>query len=499
MPTVFPSIPVERWPDQARKSWSASSATHGWSNRYRKRIARAYGRLLAHAARPDLADGEVTDAVNAFNTDVEATLKLSSAITYAEELVYALLILHPNVDWTPLQARNRDRRAALRKVGVRAHPGQTERCRRRAGEHWSADQRQRLEQSEVRVSDRLRQRAKSSQWTPRSKRQPGSERPDSPVAKSTATWSSARRTAVFATWDRYQRIAAERGLASIPTPESLDAFVKAVVGKNPNISDISLADYVGRIYAACLCLYPDQNWAWLKHDWRSMVQLAQASKDKRAQFVPIDELYYFGIQLMHRALNLPRTVKAAILYRDGLFIALIALRPKRISNIMTLKVGATLMTDAGGIPETITFAKTKNGSSSTTPYPSQHLGSYHSVWWRQFRPLLLGNSSDHGDVWIGKNGTAITASQLWRQMRKRTQPEKPVGLGKAIGVHVVRTNYATSMAEQAVNDPTLLRLVPWMLDQRDPRSIEPYNLHARGMAAASELQRACQPDRINRN
>ena len=269
--------------------------------------------------------------------------------------------------------------------------------------------------------------------------------------------------------------------------------MKAVVGKNPNISDISLADYVGRIYAACLCFYPDQNWAWLKHDWRSMVQLAQVSRDKRAQFVPIDELYYFGIHLMHRALDLPRTVKAAILYRDGLFIALIALRPKRISNIVTLKVGATLLTDPGGIPETITFAKTKNGSSSTTPYPSQHLGQYHSVWWRHFRPLLLGNSSDHGDVWIGKNGTAITASQLWRQMRKRTEPEKPVGLGKAIGVHVVRTNYATSMAEQAVNDPTLIRLVPWMLDQRDPRSIEPYNLHARGMAAASELERACYP------
>ena len=107
MPTVYPSIPLERWPDQARKSWSASSATQGWSNRYRKRIARAYGRLLAHAGTPDLGKDEVTDAVDAFCSDVEATLKPSSATTYAEELAYALLILHPDVDWTWLQARNR--------------------------------------------------------------------------------------------------------------------------------------------------------------------------------------------------------------------------------------------------------------------------------------------------------------------------------------------------------------------------------------------------------
>jgi hypothetical protein len=197
---------------------------------------------------------------------------------------------------------------------------------------------------------------------------------------------------------------------------------------------------------------------------------------------------------MHRAFDMPRTVLAATLYRDGLFIALIALRPKRVSNIATLQVGVTLLMDASGMPETIAFPRTKNGSSSTTPYPSQHLGHYHQVWWRQFRPLLLGNSPDDGHVWLGKDGTAVKSGQLWRQTRKRTEPEPPVGLGKAIGVHLVRTIYATSMAEQAITDPRLLKLTPWMLDHRDPRSIEPYNLQARGMAAAAKLEQAYFPD-----
>jgi hypothetical protein len=183
------------------------------------------------------------------------------------------------------------------------------------------------------------------------------------------------------------------------------------------------------------------------------------------------------------------------MYRDGLFISLLALRPKRRSNITSLKVGGTLLLDANGIPEKIVFARTKNGSPSTTPYPSLHLGAYHDIWWQQFRPILLGDRPDRGDVWIGKHGEAVGPDQLWRQMRKRTGSPEPVGLGIAVGVHIVRTIYATSMAE-ATSDPTLLRLTPWMLDHRDPRSIEPYNLQASGMAASAELERAADLLRV---
>ena len=495
MPTKFPSMLIDSWPDQARERWSTSRARHEWPTRYRHRIASAYGRLLAHAGRPDIGDDEIKDAVDAFCADVEASLKPSSAITYAEELVYALVILHPDVDWTPLQARNRDRRAALRRAMKGSQVGPTRDRNRLDGERCSKDQRQRLAQSSVRVSDLLRRRAKSSQWTPRSKRQPAPAATDGHLVKNTATWSPARRSAIFATWDRYQRMAAQHDFSLVPSPDSLDAFVKAVVGENPDISDVSLADYVGRIYVACRSLYPEQGWGWLKHDWRAMTRLAQASRDKRAQFVPIEKLYLFGIRLMHRAFDMPRTVEAATMYRDGLFIALLALRPKRRSNITSLKVGGTLLLDANGIPEKIVFARTKNGAPSTTPYPSQHLGAYHDIWWQHFRPILLGDRLDRGDVWIGKQGEAVGPNQLWRQMRKRTGAPEPVGLGIAIGVHIVRTIYATSMAE-ATSDPTLLRLTPWMLDHRDPGSIEPYNMQASGMAAAAELERAADLLRV---
>ena len=490
MPPTFPSTPFDSWPDQARTRWSASLATQGWPLPYRQRIVRAYGRLLAHAGRTELGPADIQDAVDAFCAAVAESLKPSTAITYAEELAYALLIVHPDVDWTRLQVHNRDRRAALHGVSepeieARGKPNRA----KIDGDAWPGDQRERLERSARRVSDVLRDRVKSDGWKPRSQRDPASEVAEGPAPKGIATWSVARRKTVVATWDRYQLLAAQHGFSQIPTPESLDAFVRAVVGENPDITDVSLADYVGRIYAACLSLYPEQDWGWLKHDWRAMTRLAEASRDKHASLVPIDELYLFGIQLMHRAFDMPRTLRAATLYRDGLFIALIALRPKRLSNIAMLQVNVTLLMDAGGRPETIAFTKTKNGSASSTPYPLLHLGVYHDIWWKQFRPILLGNRPDRGHVWIGKDGNAITPAQLWRQMRNRTGAPAPGGLGKAIGVHIVRTIYATSMAEMT-SDPTLLRLTPWMLDHRDPRSIEPYNLQASGMAAAAELERA---------
>ncbi|MBK1671153.1 hypothetical protein CKO28_24415 [Rhodovibrio sodomensis] len=459
-------------------------------------MARAYGRLLSYAGKPEVTQTDLPDAVQAFCGAAEARLTSSSAITYTEELTYALLIVHPDVDWTWLQTRNRIRRAALRGVKKREiGTGGAQDRGERDGHTWPGDQQQRLQRSTGRVSDSLRSRVASTGWTPRSQRQAASLEPSRPVAQSIATWSASRRTAVVATWDRYQRLAAQIDLPAIPTPNSLDAFVKAVVTRNSDISEVSLADYIGRIYAACCFLYPEQNWSWLKHDWRAMKALAEASRDKRSQLVPIEELYGFGLQLMHRAVDMPRTVEAATMYRDGLFIALLALRPKRRSNITSLKVGGTLLLDANGIPEKIVFARTKNGAPSATPYPSQHLGVYHDIWWQQFRPILLGDRPDRGDVWIGKQGEAVRHDQLWRQMRKRTAAPEPVGLGRAIGVHIVRTIYATSMAE-ATSDPTLLRLTPWMLDHRDPRSIEPYNLQARGMAAAAELERAADLLRV---
>ena len=490
MPVEFPSRPLAAWPDWARARWSESNAVKNWSPRYRGRVACAYGRLLAYADTPELARTDLQEVVHAFCAAVEARLTASSAITYAEELAYALLILHPDAEWTWFQARNRSRRAALRGA-TKSETKRRDRPDRGTydGHAWPGDQRERLERSAGRVSDVLRGRAKSAGWKPRSQKRCAPEESHPPVAKSTATWSAARRKAVFATWDRYQRLAARMDLPAVPTPESLDAFVKEILAQNPKISEVSLADYVGRIYAACGVLYPDHRWSWLKHDWRAMKGLAEASRDKQEQLVPIEELYSFGLQLMHRAFDMPRTVEAATMYRDGLFIALLALRPKRRSNIATLQVGATLLTDANGIPETIVFTRTKNGSPSSTPYPSMHLCVYHDIWWTQFRPILLGNRADEGDVWIGKHGIAVAPAQLWRQMRNRTGAPAPGGLGKAIGVHIVRTIYATSMAE-ATSDPTLLRLTPWMLDHRDPRSIEPYNLQARGIAAAAELERA---------
>lgn len=113
---------------------------------------------------------------------------------------------------------------------------------------------------------------------------------------------------------------------------------------------------------------------------------------------------------------------------------------------------------------------------------------YHEIWWRVFRPVLLGKTPDLGDVWIGRGGTRLSTGQLFCQVRARTGAPRPTGLDRPLGIHIIRTLYATSMADRAATDRRLLALTPWMLDHRSARSIDAYNLIADSVAAAATLE-----------
>jgi hypothetical protein len=92
-----------------------------------------------------------------------------------------------------------------------------------------------------------------------------------------------------------------------------------------HVSSVTLAQSIYKVSRVAHYLAPGRDWSWLRRLARRL-ELRARPRDKRHEVVPIKELYRLGLQLMDQA---ERTTEAtnpfrALLYRDGLIIALLA-------------------------------------------------------------------------------------------------------------------------------------------------------------------------------
>jgi hypothetical protein len=114
----------------------------------------------------------------------------------------------------------------------------------------------------------------------------------------------------------------------------------------PRVSSVTLAQSIYKIARVAACLAPEQDWRWLKRVARRL-DLRAKPRDRRHEVVEIKELFRLGLQLMDQA-ETALTGSAffrAMLYRDGLIIALLAADPLRLANITALEIGRTLVRD----------------------------------------------------------------------------------------------------------------------------------------------------------
>jgi integrase len=262
-----------------------------------------------------------------------------------------------------------------------------------------------------------------------------------------------------------------------PTPESLERYVAHEECNGS--SEISTTTYVWGIYYAARKIWPEHEWNWLLQDASGMKLIARPSRKKMEQFIPIGEICRLGFKLMDKAERMLPTRRAAILYRDGLLMVLLAFRPKRIANIRSLTIGESLLLNEDGIPYGLSFDRTKNGDASHTTLPRclvHHVLRYLSV----YRPLLLGHRSSR-HLWISQHARPLHEGSYWCLVAKRTGE----ACGRKIGPHMIRTCFATSVAQERRE---LLPAVSKMLDHRDRRSIEPYQLLASSIAASRTLE-----------
>ncbi|MEO3433619.1 hypothetical protein [Inquilinus sp. CAU 1745] len=475
------AVPAEGWPESDRRTWAR--ATRGWPAHRLKQARTAYGQLLAYGE----PDGVDQATIAAFAEAVAWHRPPQSARTTLRGLADALVVLRPEEPWGWLHEAARDAiRAGRPQAAPKKRPGPTP-TRRVAMADWPDDHRARwitgfASPAEPVVDDPYAAAlaAVTAAWPDggTSDEVPGTAM--GKPARHPSSWRPATCTAAERGWGRWLAWAGEEGGAAAPEAVTRDRVARYVDGLAARgCAPKSITAYVQGLRFALRVLAPDGDWTWLSRQATILQSHAVPLRDKAIGLRPIEELAALGTRLMAEAVGQPLTLSAATLYRDGLYIALLAWRPKRISNIGEMRIGRELVLDQTGEPVSLLFDRTKNNDPSESTVPVV-LRPCVRAYLDRFRPLLDGQAGDA--LWVSNRGAAMAVGSLAAVLRDHTK----AAWGKGIGPHYVRTMYATSMG---ATDPRALAQVSIMLDHRNSQTVEIYRALATSTNASHALDR----------
>jgi integrase/recombinase XerD len=201
---------------------------------------------------------------------------------------------------------------------------------------------------------------------------------------------------------------------------------------------MTVASYLGVLCIVVLAIFPENDWHWLKAVQTSMQRRSAPSRNKRERLVPADQLMQLGLDLTEAAkqtldqlgesdVNARRLVAAARDYRDGLTIALLALRPLRVKNLLAIEIGQHLHLRQSGGRHTLHFTalETKNGRSLNAIWP-ESLQPVLTHYLQKVRPRLIATKVPMdpahpsrplgAKLWVAQGGTPLTAGGLYKAL-----------------------------------------------------------------------------------
>jgi integrase len=182
----------------------------------------------------------------------------------------------------------------------------------------------------------------------------------------------------------------------------------------------------------------------------------------------------------------------AIQYRDGLMIALLAVRPLRLRNLNGLEIGRTLCA-AGDSEYRIVFGptETKTREPIEVGWPAD-LECQLRRYLARYRPRLLGRGTSPM-LWIGRRGKPMANITVRVAIIGRMRD----GLGVSINPHLFRDCAATTIA---IEDPGHIGIASSLLGHsstnttdRHYRQASSINASRRYQAAITELRAQLRP------
>ena len=257
------------------------------------------------------------------------------------------------------------------------------------------------------------------------------------------------------------------------TPERVKAYVDNL--RTNGNSDLTVLDRLQELYSAAIVMAPKASFGFIRRIESKVRANSKPIRRKQERFVTSDELLECGLKLMANADQQSTPRLRAIDYRDGLMIALLALRPLRRKNFVEITIDQHLVKRNGSWTIKFESDETKTHDRFERVWPEiliDKLEHYIDV----HRPVLMGfrgrwQKPINGELWISSNGSPLTQVAFYQQITNRTK----AAFGRPINPHLFRNAAASTMA---MEDPSHVRIGASVLSHRSFQTTEQHYIQA---------------------
>jgi integrase/recombinase XerD len=304
-----------------------------------------------------------------------------------------------------------------------------------------------------------------------------------------ATWSEPTKVHVtggignFLFWSRRTEHAKpDVAFADLVTPERVMAYAAA---RRVEIRDISIRSRLVGLTRGLAVLFPERDWSWIRHIITSIPDGRAASRQRKQPRIRHSlELFDLGLRLTLQAESETdrRPIERAVLFRDGLIIAFLALRPIRRKNAAALVIGVHVVKAAAGWRVFLPAAEVKNRVEYDTDIPAE-IGALLDRYLAAYRPILLAahgqpNEPPRPYLWISWAGKPLSPDAIAQQVCARTTK----AFGTSVPPHFFRD---CAMTTWAIDLPTKVRGGIHVLGNRSFAIAQSaYNMAGSSVAAA---------------
>jgi site-specific recombinase XerD len=198
---------------------------------------------------------------------------------------------------------------------------------------------------------------------------------------------------------------------------------------------------------------------WITRYANRLASDAMSVRNKRQMLKRSHDLVSLGMALMAGATEARSEFKAAIAYRNGLIIALLAYRPIRRGNITNIIIGQHLLRCKDGYNLQFAEHETKQRKQLEVPIPNA-LTNAIETYLSNYRPVLMHrppHAGSAGDaLWVAADGGPLSHHGIYKAVRDETH----IAFGAAINPHLFRDCAATTIA---MDDPGQIAIVAHVL------------------------------------
>ena len=263
------------------------------------------------------------------------------------------------------------------------------------------------------------------------------------------------------------------------TPATLARYVREL--QSLGNGSYSILCRLQELYDAARVMDARRDWSWI-HRVASRVRARHVPvRDKGVKLVGTQDLLDLGIHLIAGAIELPNDRRRALVFRDGLIVAFLALRPLRSKNLAALTIDRHLEKIGDTWVVHIAPEETKNDVPLEFPWPELLVPALQG-WLDRWRPLLCSRVGrwrrpTETALWISCDGSRMTMRAIYDRIVRITQE----AFGVSINPHFFRDIAATTIAYA---DPERVRIAAQLLGHRRFATTDHYYLQA-SMAAAN--------------